>query len=139
MTRWIVDASVAAKWFFPEEHSRDAMRLISHRNELFAPDLLWAEFGNILWKRVCRREISADEAGRILHDFLGLPIQFIPSFGLLPAAMEIAVATKRTLYDCLYLASAVHRHCRLFSADDRFISALAEFPYAKHLLFIGDV
>jgi len=139
MTRWIVDASVAAKWFFPEEHSRNALRLLSDRHELFAPDLLWAELGNVLWKRVQRREISENEAEGVLEDFLQLPIQFIPSGGLLSLAMEAALAAKRTLYDSLYIALAMRYHCQLVSADERFIHALSKFPLVQHLIFIGDV
>ena len=47
----IVDASVAAKWFFPEEGSKAAIRLLDGKHNLLAPDLLRSEFGNITWEK----------------------------------------------------------------------------------------
>jgi hypothetical protein len=36
-------------------------------NELFVPDLLWPESGNILWKKVQRGELMADESASDLR------------------------------------------------------------------------
>jgi predicted nucleic acid-binding protein len=36
----VVDASAAAKWYFEEEYSEDAARLLSDQHSLLAPDLL---------------------------------------------------------------------------------------------------
>jgi predicted nucleic acid-binding protein len=47
MRRYVVDASVAVKWFVPEIHSAEALRLLSSDCELLAPDLLPSELGNI--------------------------------------------------------------------------------------------
>jgi predicted nucleic acid-binding protein len=47
----VVDASVAIKWYLPEIHSEDALRLIDEERELLVPDLVWSEVGNILWKK----------------------------------------------------------------------------------------
>jgi predicted nucleic acid-binding protein len=46
--KWVVDASVAAKWLAPEEDSAQALKYLNA--ELLAPDLLFAEVANILWK-----------------------------------------------------------------------------------------
>jgi predicted nucleic acid-binding protein len=136
MKTMVVDASVAAKWFFPEEHSEAALRLLSGRRRLIAPDLLVAEFGNLTWKRVRRRELTQEDAALLILDFLRLPLMFISSGPLLPSALEIALDTGRTVYDCLYLALAHHQDAVLITADERFANALVNTPLAKHIRLI---
>jgi predicted nucleic acid-binding protein len=52
MSRYIVDASIAVKLYVPEVHSQQAVRFFSDQHDLIAPDLMLAEFGNIIWKKV---------------------------------------------------------------------------------------
>jgi predicted nucleic acid-binding protein len=137
MKTMVVDASVAAKWFFPEEHSPAALRLLTGRRGLTAPDLLVAEFGNLIWKRVRRREVTPEEATSIIRDFLRLPLTLISSVPLLPSSLELALDTGRTVYDCLYLALALNRDAVLITADQRFVNSLADSPLAKHIRLIG--
>ena len=56
MKSLVVDASVVAKWVLPEVHS-DAARDLLSVAEVLAPDLLWAELGNVLWR--ARRDHEA--------------------------------------------------------------------------------
>ena len=58
--KWVVDASVAAKWLAPEADSALASALLD--DELLVPDLLFAEVGNILWKKQQRAEMDAATA-----------------------------------------------------------------------------
>lgn len=133
MTAVVVDASVVAKWFFPEEHAVAARRLLSPRRTLLAPELIWSEVGNIAWKRVRRCELNADEAEQLVADLIRMPLVAVPTQNLLEPAFELAMATDRTVYDCLYLALAIERHCRLVTADQRFVNALAGTPFGKHV------
>ena len=54
-----VDASAVVKWFVSEPLSENARLLLAHRLELHAPDLLLAEFANVICKKVRRRELEA--------------------------------------------------------------------------------
>ncbi len=133
MTALVVDASIVAKWFFPEEHSSESRRLLSPRYTLLAPDLIWSEFGNIAWKRVRRGEMQSDEAAQCVADLIRLPLEVAPTQGVLAPALELAITTDRTVYDCMYLAMAIGRNCRLVTADERFVNALAPTPFAKQI------
>ena len=47
----VVDASVLTKLFFEECHSDAAERCVKRAGDLLAPDLIWAEAANVIWKR----------------------------------------------------------------------------------------
>lgn len=113
----VVDASVAAKWFIPEELSAQARLLLAVEYELLAPDLLWAELGNILWKKHRRQELDRRTATRLLRDFARMPIEFHASERWTEAALGIAIEHGVTVYDALYLALAAGNGCRVVTAD----------------------
>lgn len=126
MTRVVVDASVAVKWFVPEELSADAQTLLSAEYELLAPDLLWAELGNALWKKHRRGELDQRTARRLLRDFARVPIEFHASERWTDAALQLAIRQGLTVYDGLYLALAAGSECRLVTADRRLHEACRE-------------
>ena len=61
MKSFVVDASVAIKWFVLEEHTVESRLLLDENFELFTPHLLFAEYGNIVWKKFTRGELTRDE------------------------------------------------------------------------------
>lgn len=129
----VVDASVAAKWFLPEPEAAAALRLLDGRRRLVAPDLIRTEVGNIIWKLCTRKLLAADEAAEMLDHFLAMPLGIHDSALLLPAALEIAVATRRTVYDSLYLALAIELGATVVTADRRWANALSPGPFARFL------
>ena len=139
MSRFVVDANVAIKWFLPEVHSEVAQRLMEGDNTLLVPDLLFSECGNILWKRVRSAEITEDEAQETLQALGGLPLEAHPSWPLVLLALEIACRTDRSVYDSLYLALAVHEEAVLVTADEKFYNALSASALAEHLIWIEDI
>jgi predicted nucleic acid-binding protein len=134
----IVDASVAIKWFIPEVHSIAAVRLLESDASLAAPDLILAELGNVLWKKVRRGEIAPDEASQIFKGVAKTGIEIIRSDALLPSALELALALDRPVYDCLYLSLAVARDCALVTADRKFQDAVSASAFAPHILWVED-
>ena len=56
-----VDASVALKWVI-EEPDSDAARKLLAEDVLVAPDLLYIECANSLWRKVRRAQLDRDEA-----------------------------------------------------------------------------
>jgi predicted nucleic acid-binding protein len=139
VTSLVVDASVATKWFLPEVHSEDALRLLDEPYRLLAPDLLYSEVGNTLWKRVVKKEISQKQSIEIIRALETLPLVSFATKPLVAAALEVACRTGRTVYDSVYLALAAHHDCRLVTADRRFYNALRSLPLKTSLLWIGDI
>ena len=138
MKRVVVDASVVLKWFIPEIHSEAAVRLLDPAFVLLAPDLIGPEFGNILWKKVRRAEVTPGEADEILRAFGALPLDVRPSAVLLAAAFDIAVELDRSVYDSLYLALAVAEECVLVTADRKFHSAVHGSPLGDHIQWVEE-
>ncbi len=129
----VVDASVAAKWFLPEPDAGAALRLLDGRRSLVAPDLIYAEIGNIVWKLHARKLLAADEAAEMIEHLLSMPLEIHDSAFLLAGALEIAIATGRTVYDSLYLALAVELDATVVTADRRWANALKASPFARFI------
>jgi predicted nucleic acid-binding protein len=135
----VVDASVVIKWHVAEIHSDAALRLLGDdAPTLNAPDLMFPEVGNILWKKVRRGDLTEEQARRIAHLVTAAPLDVHPSGPLLEAALEIAMSTGRTVYHSLYVAMAVWLHSRLVTADERLFNALKDGPLGAHVLWVED-
>jgi predicted nucleic acid-binding protein len=93
--KYVVDASVAVKWYVPEVHSVEAERVLDPANELHAPDLIVPEFGNILWKKIGRGELTEVQARKIIEAFIVVPINKYSASPLLEAAFAGAVKSSR--------------------------------------------
>jgi len=135
----VIDASVAVKWFLPELHAEAARRVLSGRRELLAPDLIWAEVGNVLWKKSSRAEIPSEMARAILRDFRRFPLQTYTAGALLDPAWDLAERFRISVYDSLYLALAVNRDCKLVTADRQFYDALKREPFASAVVWVEQV
>ena len=135
----VLDASAVAVAFFQEEHADRARRLLAGGGVLYAPDLIYAELANVIWKRHGRGEVDVDEAARLLDDVRRLPLQITPCGDLAASALTIALTTGRSVYDGLYLALAVQTASVMVSADKRLVNALADTPLAKYIEWIGNV
>lgn len=133
----VVDASVAAKWFLPEPDASAALRLLDGRSRLAAPDLIHAEMGNIAWKLHARGVLDAREASDMIEHFLLMPLEVHDSALLLASALEIAIATQRTVYDSLYLALAVELDGLVITADERWARALTTSPFTHFMRLLG--
>lgn len=137
MTRVVVDASVAVKWFLPETHSQEALRLLDEGRELLAPDLIWAEVGNVLWKRWRGGELAAENARMILQDLRKLPLLIHPAEEIAETAWSLASGLDRSFYDSLYLALAASQSCSMVTADRRLWNAVGStLPF---LVWIEDL
>ena len=120
MNRYVVDASVAIKWFLPEIHSEAALRLRRLRYRLHVPSFITLELGNVLVKKIQRGELTRAEGDMILKELKHLPLQRHADERLFAAAYQLAVDTQRSVYDCLYLALAEAVDGIMITADHKF-------------------
>lgn len=139
MSGYVVDASVAIKWFVPEIHSDAALRARHGGYRLHIPAFMMLELGNVLAKKIRRMELTRPEGDAILKELKHLPFQRHADERLFPAAYRLACETHRSLYDCLYLALAEAVDGILVTADRKFYSALAAGTYGRHVLWVEDL
>ena len=128
--RWVVDASVAAKWFAPEPDAAAAQQVLG--GELHAPDLLFAEVVNILWKKQRRGELAAEVPEIAARMLLSVGVQASACAELMPEATALAARLEHPAYDCFYLALAV-RHGMVMVTADRRLVARCQQPDAADL------
>lgn len=130
MTGFVVDASVAVKWFVTETDSDSAVGLLSENQPLIAPELIYAEVANALWAVVRRGEMTADGLREAIDALTAGPISTpVSTKQLIAAATRLAVDLGHPIYDCLYLALALHEQRPVMTADRRFYSAVHGHPY----------
>ena len=140
MSVLVVDASVAVKWYLPEdgeELSTQARALLGRheRDEIsfVVPDLFYVEIARAIWKavRIGRAPRSfADEALELLTQ---REFATVASLKLVDRAFQIAVSHNRTVYDSLYVALAIQAETHLVTADERLANALAAYYPVKWL------
>lgn len=128
MSIFVVDASVVVKWFVPEVHSEVAKRLLGEANDYFAPDLLFAETANTIWKKIRRRELALEEGKRLVVDIGRIAVETVSCRVLAEDAHALANAIGRPVYDALYITLAVRLSTRMITADDRLEATLSAFP-----------
>ena len=137
MSVFVVDASVVVKWFVPEIHSDAARRLLVLPHAYVAPDLLFAETANTLWKKIRRGELTARDGQRLVADIGRIAVEVVPCRALAEDAHALANATGRTVYDSMYIALAVRLGTRAITADDRLDAALKRIPgVADHIQLV---
>ena len=134
MSLYVVDASVAAKWFFDEPLSDEATRLLDASHELHVPDFFLLEIDSVLCKKMRRGEISEGEAQEIRSAVDTFPLRKHPFQPLMGPAFELAVQTRSSPNDCLYLVLAIVLGARMVTADRRFHDNISESRLAAENL-----
>jgi len=127
---FVVDASVVVKWFVPEIHSEAARHLLGFSHQYLAPDLMFAETGNIIWKKIRRGELTVDRGCQLVQDISRIAVEAVPCRLLAEDAHKLANVIGRTVYDSMYLALAIRVNTRMITADERLERAVAQFPLA---------
>ncbi len=130
MSIYVVDASVAAKWFFDEPLSDESTRLLDPSHVLHVPDLFRIEIDSVLCKKIRRGEISEGEAQEIRSTVDIFPLQKHPFQFLIDSAFELAVQTRSSPYDCLYLILAISLGAQMVTADRRFYDNISRSQLA---------
>lgn len=129
----VIDSGIVVKWITDEPDSESASSILDKYAEkeikLFAPDLIFSEIGNVIWRKTTFENFAVSDAENAIDSLNEIVIQTISSFSLFESAFLIAINHKRTFYDSLYLAASNHLGCRFVTADERlYNSTRTSFP-----------
>jgi len=121
----VVDASVITKWIVPEVDHEFAEMVYRSKARLLAPAHWHDEVANALWKKHrLRGDISREDAEAGYRRLPRLRVVTQRSAAFQDNAFAIALDTRITVYDALYVALAQEQACQLVTADDRLIERL---------------
>ena len=138
----VIDASVVIKFYVPEilsDRAQEVMSLVADGElMLLAPDLLYPETGNILWKKQRLHELTPDEVEEIVDAITSLPIKIEHSRQIMPLSVSIALQSGITVYDAMYVAVARIYETRMITADRRLVGALAKTEFKNNVQWLGD-
>lgn len=125
---FVVDASVAVKWYVKEESRDRALRVIddflSELIDLQAPSLLLYELGNALRYHPGSTDVDCADAVKQTRD-LGIAIHDLDD-SLIGMASMLSFREKITFYDAAYLALARNLNAALLTADKELFTQLSE-------------
>ncbi len=136
-----IDASVAVKWVFPEEHSAQAIALAAMSDRtgerMVGPTLLPIELTNTIRRRMLRFAFSLAEGIEVLSQFHAFGVTIMSPAGLSERALALADRYQLpAVYDAHYIALAQLLGCVLWTNDQRLLRALGgKMPFVK---WIGD-
>lgn len=133
MKRVIIDASVAAKWIFLESDSDQAESLLYTSNSFLVPEYFYIEMDSIITKKVRKRLLEPEEALMKRKQVNELTMSEIDSSVYSKLSFEIAISLSITLYDAIYLATAIKQDAILWTADNRLVRVLKRTPFAAYI------
>ena len=121
-----VDASVVVKWFVQEPLCQEARLVLTHRHDLYAPEILLAEFANVVWKKARRGEILDPRPHYAVLRELGDVVALHRIADLVDRAASFSNELDHPIHDCLYLACAEATGSALVTADRKFADKAAD-------------
>jgi len=135
---FIVDASVAVKWFVAETDSLVADDLSASSHRLFAPRLIVTEVANTLGRKVMAGLMSVTEAAVYLRSLPNYLNGVLAVDELIEPALKNACAIRHPIYDLIYLEAARRLDAQLVTADRRFTAKIAGTDLARHVTLLSD-
>lgn len=134
---FIIDASVAVKWFSQKDEAdlEKAVELqrmhMARECSLAAPELIVYEVANALRHN---RNLSSADVKLAIASMVALQMELLSDeSGYLATAVDLAYEKGLTIYDAAYVALAIERKSIFISADGKMLGKLAGLPNAFHL------
>lgn len=138
----ILDASVAAKWFLPDEElvvEARAVRstMLAQTLALSAPAVLWTELAQAIVRAVRRDRIDDGQAMVLANDLLDVQplvdIVAVDPRDTIRTALSVGVGA----YDAQYLAASARLASSLITADRRMYDQGRAHGY--DIVWLGDI
>lgn len=131
----VVDASVAYKWFAPDElYSQEALRFwdmhVQKKNIITAPNLLIYELANA-WST--KTGVLLKDIKENLETLRKAKFELVDvTIDLINKAVAFSKKYKISVYDASYIALAQDKKCNLVTADDKLLKKV-NLPFVKSL------
>ena len=125
---FVVDASVSAAWFLPDEATPETEAALhaTATHEVWVPALWLLEVGNLLLSAHRRKRITADKRRELAAAAAALRIKVDREPVAITALDDIAASHGLTAYDAAYLELALRRGLALATLDDALVHAMAK-------------
>lgn len=132
---YVIDASVAIKWFVDEEDSPAARKLrathVDGTTPLAAPDLLIYETANVLLRSRGFSLVETKESIQQLYD-LNLDI-IAPTPDLVMSTISLSSQKGITFYDALYVELARQLGFKCLTADRKLFARLKDISLIQSI------
>ncbi len=140
---YVLDASVAAKWFLDDEDlvdiaERVLIRSLADEIRLHAPVTIWYELGHLLTKaqRDRNRPLTPKQSVGAYEKFFELPIHFHElDLKERLGALRFANKYHRTFYDSTYICLAMKLDC-MWLTDERTLGEPLPPKFPKRNLLV---
>lgn len=136
--KWVIDASVAVKWYIQENWNEEADFILCQSSILTAPDFLLVESANIFWKKVIKQELTCEESQINLNLLYQSIDRFVSSQLLYSQSLQLAFEVNHSIYDMMYLSTALITDSIVITADRRFFDCVNNSPYHHQIHWIGN-
>ena len=125
---YVIDASVAVKWFVNEKDSEVARKIkdsyVAGKAEIIAPNLIYYEVLNALRFHPVAR-FSPDELRSILSSLKSLQFTTEPSDDIWFRCLNFSLREGTSIYDSIYLALASSQG-KFITADSKLLEKLSD-------------
>ncbi len=125
---FVVDASVSAAWFLPNEATPDTEAALqaTATQDVWVPAIWLLEIGNLLLNAQRRKRITGDKRRELAGAATALRIKVDREPVAITTLDEIAARHGLSAYDAAYLELAMRRGLALATQDQALISAMAK-------------
>ena len=138
MSDLVIDASVAVKWFVPEEASDKADDVSASDHTLLAPWLIMTEVANAMARKAIQKLITPLEAAEYVRTLPQFLAGLLDVDDLIEPALQNACSYRHPIYDFVYLEAARRRDTRMVTADQRLIAKVKGTDLAKLVVSLSE-
>ena len=121
MSGLVADTSVAIKWFAREEQADIAEAVLASGVHIHAPEFLWIETANGLWKKWRKNQMLLEDVGTSVAKLRDLIGYWHADAGLIEAASAMSLVLGHPVYDCIFLVLARNLKMKVLTADKRLL------------------
>lgn len=128
MRAFVVDASVSAAWFLPDEATpaTEAALQATATHDVWVPALWLLEVGNLLLSAQRRKRITADKRRELAAAAAALRIKVDREPVTITTLDELAARFGLSAYDAAYLELAIRRGLPMATQDEALVAVMAK-------------